>query len=147
MKDKKYLTFSNNLKYLMAINNKSRNDICKDLKFNYTTVREWCNGTSFPRYEKIEKLASYFNVTKAELLEEEKNSLLTSTARNSFLLTDYINNLARNDIQRETLNNVELLNDKHLEIINQQALYYIDKENEENRKEYDDIMKDIRKEK
>lgn len=134
MKEQTYKTFSDNLKYYMALNNKTRNSLCKDLGFNYTTVREWCNGTSFPRYDKIQKLADYFNISKSSLIEKPKEKLLNTTLRNSLLLTDYINSLARDDLERELLNNCTLLNSEHQKIINEQVNYYIDKENEEENK-------------
>lgn len=63
--------FAKNLNYYMKINNIDRNKICKDLDFNYTTVREWTNGTSYPRIDKIEMLANYFGILKSDLIENK----------------------------------------------------------------------------
>ena len=134
IKEKKYATFSNNLKYYMNLNKKTRRDLCNDLKLNYTTVREWCNGTAFPRYDKVEKLCDYFNITKSNLLDEVPNSLLTSGLRNNLELQNCIRNLAENKEQEELLLNCIMLNEEHTNILNQQASYYLDKENEENTK-------------
>ncbi|HAB66559.1 MAG TPA: hypothetical protein DCE23_04245 [Firmicutes bacterium] len=58
----------------MKINNVDRIKLCKDLDFNYTTVREWTNGTAYPRIDKIEMIANYFNIQKSDLIERrEKN--------------------------------------------------------------------------
>lgn len=65
--------FSKNLKYYMALNNKDRNDICHDLKFPYTTFAEWYNGNIYPRIDKIEMLANYFNIKKSDLIEKHEN--------------------------------------------------------------------------
>ena len=62
--------FAKNLKYYMTINNKTRNDICKDLGFKYTTFTDWINGNTYPRIDKIELMANYFGITKADLVEE-----------------------------------------------------------------------------
>ena len=62
--------FAKNLKYYMSINNVDRNKLCNDLDFNYTTVREWTNGTSYPRIDKIEALANYFGILKSDLIED-----------------------------------------------------------------------------
>lgn len=66
--------FSKNLKYYMTVNNKDRNDVCRDLGFAYTTFAEWYNGNIYPRIDKIEILANYFNIRKSDLVEsKEKN--------------------------------------------------------------------------
>lgn len=114
----------------MTINNKTRNDLCKDLKLNYTTVREWYNGTAFPRYAKLEMLTKYFNVSKSMLLEEN-STLLKSSIRNNIVLQEHIHNLAESKEQEELLINCSMLNAEHTKILNQQALYYLDKESEE----------------
>lgn len=63
--------FAKNLKYYMAIHNKTRNDICKDLDFKYTTFTDWYNGNIYPRIDKIEKLANYFRIEKSDLIENK----------------------------------------------------------------------------
>lgn len=63
--------FSKNLKYYMELNNKDRNDVCHDLKFPYTTFAEWYNGKIYPRIDKIEMLANYFNIKKSDLIERK----------------------------------------------------------------------------
>ena len=69
--------FSRNLKYYMIINNKTRNDVCKDLGFKYTTFTDWYNGNIYPRIDKIEMLAHYFRIEKSDLIEnKEKNDKL-----------------------------------------------------------------------
>ena len=66
--------FSKNLKYYMTLNNKDRNDICHDLNFPYTTFAEWYNGNIYPRIDKIEMLANYFNIKKSDLIESHENT-------------------------------------------------------------------------
>lgn len=65
--------FAKNLKYYMKLNCKDRNDICRDLKFPYTTFAEWYNGNIYPRIDKIEMLANYFNIKKSDLIERKEN--------------------------------------------------------------------------
>lgn len=71
--------FVKNLKYYMDLNNKSRNDICNDLDLPYTTFAEWYNGKVYPRIDKIEMLANYFNIKKSDLIEE-KNKTFSNSA-------------------------------------------------------------------
>lgn len=63
--------FSKNLRYYMTINNKTRNDICKDLGFKYTTFTDWYNGNIYPRIDKIEQIANYFRIEKSDLIEDK----------------------------------------------------------------------------
>jgi len=69
--------FANNLNHYMKINNVDRNKLCKDLGFKYTTVREWTNGTAFPRIDKVEMLANYFNIQKSDLIEDNGQANLS----------------------------------------------------------------------
>ncbi len=62
-----------NIKYYMKKNNKSRNDICDDLGFKYTTFSDWVNGKKYPRIDKIEMMANYFGVEKSALVEKRNN--------------------------------------------------------------------------
>lgn len=72
--------FSKNLKYYMTINNKTRNDICRDLDFKYTTFTDWYNGNIYPRIDKIEMLANYFRIEKSDLIENKDKTTRTSSA-------------------------------------------------------------------
>lgn len=66
--------FAKNLKYYMEINNKTRYDVCKDLNLPYTTFAEWYHGKIYPRIDKIEMLANYFNIKKSDLIEEKNKT-------------------------------------------------------------------------
>lgn len=61
-----------NITRLMNEAGKTRRDVCKDLGFSYSTFTEWVNGKKYPRIDKIEMLANYFNVEKSDLIEEKK---------------------------------------------------------------------------
>ena len=63
--------FSQNLNYYMAVNNKTRSDICRDLGFKYSTFAEWASGKKYPRIDKIEMLANYFGIQKSDLIEDK----------------------------------------------------------------------------
>lgn len=65
--------FAKNLKYYMDLNKKDRNDVARDLEIPYTTVTSWCNAEFYPRIDKIELLARYFDIQKSDLVEEKTN--------------------------------------------------------------------------
>ena len=63
--------FAKNLKYYMQIHEKDRNDICNILDIPYTTLSDWLNAKKYPRIDKIEMLANYFNIEKSDLIERK----------------------------------------------------------------------------
>lgn len=63
--------FAKNLKYYMNYYEKDRNAICESLNIPYTTFTDWYNAVTYPRIEKIELLANYFNVQKSDLIENK----------------------------------------------------------------------------
>lgn len=63
--------FAKNLKYYMDLNNKTRYDIAKITKVPYSTVSSWCNALYYPRIDKIEMLANYFNILKSDLVDDK----------------------------------------------------------------------------
>lgn len=63
--------FSKNLRKYMNLYQKSRNDICKDLGFAYTTFTSWETGVNYPRIDKIEMIADYFHIEKSDLIEDK----------------------------------------------------------------------------
>lgn len=52
---------ADNILYYMSLHEKTRNDLCRDLGFKYTTVTGWLTAEKYPRIDKIEKMANYFN--------------------------------------------------------------------------------------
>ena len=65
------IIFAKNLKHYMDIYKVDRNQLCTALGFKYTTVSEWLAGNKYPRIDKIEMLANYFNVQKSDLIEDK----------------------------------------------------------------------------
>lgn len=63
--------FSKNLKYYMDLYNKTRMEVAKDNGISYTTLTSWLKGDNYPRIDKIEMLANYFRVNKADLIENK----------------------------------------------------------------------------
>lgn len=65
-----------NISRLMKENNLDRKKLSNDLKVKYTTLSDWINAKTYPRIDKIELLADYFNVTKADLVEDKERQVL-----------------------------------------------------------------------
>lgn len=62
-----------NLQYYMEKNNMSRQDLCQALGIKYTTLTDWLKANTYPRIDKIELMANYFGISKADLVEENKH--------------------------------------------------------------------------
>lgn len=65
---------SKNIKYYLGRKHLNVKDFAKQLGFKYTTVLDWVNGNTYPRIDKIEKMAKYFGVNKSDLVEEHKDN-------------------------------------------------------------------------
>lgn len=64
--------FAKNLNYYMSINGKDRNDLARDLNLPYTTITSWCKAEFYPRIDKIQLLANYFDIQKSDLVESKE---------------------------------------------------------------------------
>lgn len=79
--------FANNLKHYMALNNKTRKDLERDLGVSYYTISDWVNGKKYARMDKVEMLANYFGVQKSDLIEER---LTEEKGKDNDILSDII---------------------------------------------------------
>lgn len=73
---------ANNIKKYMRKSGKTQKELCSILGFKESTFSDWVTGKKYPRIDKIEKMANYFGVSKADLVEEnavEARSILLSS--------------------------------------------------------------------
>ena len=59
-----------NIRRFLALTEKTQKEVCRDLGFKEMTFSDWVNAKTYPRIDKIEKMANYFHVQKADLVEE-----------------------------------------------------------------------------
>ena len=64
---------ANNIRYYMNIHSVSQTEICNTLGFKMPTFSDWVNAKTYPRIDKIELMANYFGVTKADLVEDHSS--------------------------------------------------------------------------
>ena len=88
MLENKKVMAKNILRY-MDLRQKSRQDVCKDLGFSYSTFSEWVSGKKYPRIDKIEIMSNYFGCEKSDLIEEKTEEQLHMEKKND-ILTDII---------------------------------------------------------
>lgn len=61
-----------NINRLLYERNMNVADLARALNFKYNTVLEWTKGGAYPRIDKIEMMANFFNVSKADLVERPR---------------------------------------------------------------------------
>lgn len=63
-------TMAKNIRKYMELEGYTRNDLCDLLRVPYSTLADWLHSRSYPRIDKIEKMAHLFGISKADLVEE-----------------------------------------------------------------------------
>lgn len=77
-------------------------DFANEMNFKYSTVLDWVNAKTYPRIDKIELMANYFKVEKADLIESAKPkqnvTKVNFDPRQAILLSNYnkLNNNRKN---------------------------------------------------
>ena len=89
-----------NIRYYMDKYDKTRQEMCDALGVKYTTFTDWVKGNSYPRIDKIELMANYFGISKADLVEDH-NDMQQSE------MPSYLNDETR-QIAQEAFENPEL---------------------------------------
>ena len=62
--------FNDNLKRIMSRKNISQTDITNKTGYPLSTISSWYNGQSYPRVDKMQKLADVLEVSMKELTDE-----------------------------------------------------------------------------
>lgn len=78
-----------NIKLYLNKNGKTPANLIADLGIKRSTVYNWLNGVSYPRIDKIELLADYFGITKADLVEDKAETNNKTTHQKSIDLQQY----------------------------------------------------------
>lgn len=59
-----------NISNQLIKNNMTATDLCRELGFKQNTFSDWVNAKTYPRIDAIEKMANYFGISKALLVED-----------------------------------------------------------------------------
>jgi len=71
-------TMGDNILFYMTRAGIERRDFAKAIGVPYSSLTDWINGRAYPRIDKIEKMARYFGIEKADLVEERGSRPVTS---------------------------------------------------------------------
>ena len=90
--------FASNLQKYMDLNKVTRKDLSDALGVSYYTITSWVNGSKYPRMDKVEMLAEYFDILKSDLIEdktaEEKPVTDDGLTESQRLLIDFAKTLS-----------------------------------------------------
>lgn len=70
---------ADNIKRLLSAKGLNPRQLAIALDFKYTTVNDWVNAKTYPRIDKIEMLANFFNVSKSDLVENKTEEVPTTS--------------------------------------------------------------------
>lgn len=81
------IVMANNIKKCLQRLGITQKELCEALGFKETTVSSWMSGKSYPRIDRIEKMAEYFGIKKADLIEEQPlDCFLTKLNKKEFTM-------------------------------------------------------------
>ena len=61
-----------NIVYYLEQGQIDRKHFAEIIGVPYSTLTNWVNGVTYPRIDKIQKMADYFGIEKSDLVEERK---------------------------------------------------------------------------
>lgn len=86
-----------NIRYYMERKGLNAKDFSIELDFKYSTVLDWLNAKTYPRIDKIEMMANYFNIEKSDLVEDK------SKQNDNIDISNMVNDLMENLNSTQTL--------------------------------------------
>lgn len=128
-----------NIKRYMDLNGKTRSDVCEDLGIKYTTLTDWLKGNTYPRIDAIEKMANYFGVSKADLVEDPEDAIILPYSNLKIdnelqekLYRDLVKIAANKRTSRKILamiEKIEQMDDKHYDTLDTYIDFLLDTQN------------------
>ncbi|HES3856129.1 TPA: helix-turn-helix transcriptional regulator, partial [Streptococcus pyogenes] len=71
---------ASNIRRHLEKKNMNPKEFSKAMNFKYSTVLDWVNAKTYPRIDKIELMANYFNVEKSDLVEMYSPEIISATS-------------------------------------------------------------------
>lgn len=86
-----------NIRYYMERKGLNAKDFSIEMNFKYSTVLDWLNAKTYPRIDKIEMMANYFNIEKSDLVEDKNKQ------KENIDIANMVNDLMENLNSTQTL--------------------------------------------
>ena len=116
--------FSNIINNLLQKNNISAYKLAKDIGVSEAIISKWRNGIQEPKYDSLQKLSTYFNISADYLLElsNEPHPKISVTTASEQSNTD--------ERKKRLLDNYDKMNDRgHKELVRASELIIEDPDN------------------
>ncbi len=79
--------FASNLRHYIQLNNVLKIEVARAARVSSGTISDWLSERSYPRMDKIQRLAEFFHIEKSDLIEEhslENQYHISRSATNLF---------------------------------------------------------------
>lgn len=63
-----------NLTKFLNRSGKTQIDLANYMEVSQATVSNWCKGLKLPRMDKIDKICSFFNISRSDLMNDEEDN-------------------------------------------------------------------------
>jgi len=70
-----------NIQYYMDLNRIERREFAKAIDVPYSSLTDWINGNTYPRIDKIQRMADYFHIEKSDLVEPRNSTKKSESIR------------------------------------------------------------------
>lgn len=70
-----------NIQYFMELHRIERREFAQAIGVPYSSLTDWINGNTYPRIDKIQKMADYFHIEKSDLVEPRSAAKKTEGCR------------------------------------------------------------------
>lgn len=67
-----------NIRKYMELKGVNQTEMANAIGVKYMTLSDWVHGKTYPRIDKIELMAKYFGITKADLVEDTSEEIAES---------------------------------------------------------------------
>lgn len=101
-----------NIKYYMDKFGVDRKKLSTDLDIKYTTLTDWLKAKTYPRIDKIELLANYFNISKSDLVEEASSDISSIYNQLDERRQKRVYNFAQTQLQEQQENKISPMESK-----------------------------------
>lgn len=65
------MLFASNLNRFLRESGHTQADLAKYIGVSTASVSNWCNGIKLPRMDKVDKICSYFGITRTDLMRDK----------------------------------------------------------------------------
>lgn len=100
-------SMAKNLTRYVALSGKTQKEIAEYVGVAPSTFNDWLKAKKYPRIDKIEKLAEYFNILKSDLIEEKTEERIQMQKNNDAIADIIIRMRTDNDF----LSVIKLINE------------------------------------